>query len=178
MNAIATVPAGEHGVVRVFVLGYRVSMELAHFDAVDRLAQELGVESLQADDVQIVDLSAVRDMGLSAFLMEAYGVSEEELAPQKTMLDGLSGHVAVLRSGAFGGAEVNLTTKEEARLIATLHEPRMSAPQPMPHYDSAKGDTGGQGRKPVSDKAMSGRVAMYALLAVFAFTIMFVWIAS
>lgn len=173
------VSAGEHGRVRVFTLGYGVSMELQHFEAVDRLADALGVDSLKPEDVQIVDLSAVREMGFSAFLMEAYGVAEDEVSALSKTLDDLKGHVAILRSGAFGGAAVTLPADGEARLVATLHEPKMSAPAPMPSYDSAKGTpTGGKTRKPPSDKAMSGRIAMYALLFVFAFTIMFVWIAS
>lgn len=173
------VKAGEHGVVRVFSLGYKVSMELQHFEAVDRLATALGMSQLNADDVQIVDLSAVRDMGFAAFLVEAYGVSEEEVGPFVETLTSLQGHVAILRSGAFGGLTVSLPASQEVRLVATLHEPRMSAPEPMPDYESASGSGAiEKTKKPVSDKAMSGRVAMYALLAVFAFTVMFVWIAS
>ena len=171
--------SGEHGVVRVFSLGYRVSMELQHFEAVDKLAQALQVDRLNPEDVQIVDLNAVRDMGLSSFLIEAYGVTEEEMAPLAESLNALQGHVAVLRSGAFQGAALTLAASDDVRLVATLHEPRMSAPAPMPDFESARGTSKGpKERKPVSDKAMSGRIAMYALLAVFAFTIMFVWIAS
>ncbi len=178
MSQAAQVTAAERGVVRVFALGYRVSMELAHFEAVDRLRDALGVPRLNADDVQIVDLSAIRDMGLTTFLMEAYDVSEEDIAPQRTMLDGLKGHVAVLRSGAFDGEALSLPMEGEACLVATLHEPSMSAPTPMPDYESAKGQSVGRERKPVSDAAMSGRIATYALLFVFAFTVLFVWIAS
>ena len=177
------VSAGEHGVVRVFSLGYRVSMELKHFEAVDTLAAALGVERLNPEDVQIVDLAALRDMGLPAFLMEGYGIAESELSPLSDMLNALSGHIAIVRSGAFAGAAVHLldTAKDghQVKLVATVHEPRMSAPQPMPAFESAVGDSAGsKKRKPPSDKAMSGRVAMYALLFVFAFTIVFVWIAS
>ena len=173
------VKPGEHGVVRVFSLGYRVSMELQHFEAVDKLAEALGIDHLKAEDVQIVDLSAVREMGLSNFLMEAYGVAEEEVAPLSETLNALQGHTAVLRSGAFEGATLTLPTSDDVRLVATLHEPRMSVPAPMPNFASARGTAEGpKARKPVSDKAMSGRIAMYALLVVFAFTIMFVWIAS
>ncbi len=178
MSDTVQIPAGEHGVVRVFTLGYRVSMELAHFEAVDRLKEALGLEELNADDVQIVDLSAVREMGFSAFLMQAYDVTEDEITPLAATLDALKGHVAVLRSGAFKGVGATVNATGETRLVATLHEPRMSAPEPMPHYDSATGEVTGKTRKPVSDAAMSGRIAMYALLVVFAFTIMFVWIAS
>ncbi|MEL7012822.1 MAG: hypothetical protein AAFO72_06035 [Pseudomonadota bacterium] len=173
------VTSGEHGVVRVFSLGYRVSMELQHFEAVDKLAQALGIDQLKPEDVQIVDLSAVSDMGLSGFLTEAYGVAEEQMVPLAESLNALQGHVAVLRSGAFDGAALTLPVSDDVRLVATLHEPRMSAPAPMPNFQSARGTANGpKERKPLSDKAMSGRIAMYALLAVFAFTIMFVWIAS
>ncbi|MEM6587500.1 MAG: hypothetical protein AAF641_03560 [Pseudomonadota bacterium] len=172
------VKPGEHGLVRIFVLGYRVSMELQHFEATDRLAAALGVESLRAEDVQIIDLSALHDMGLTSFLMEGYGVAEGDIAPHAETLNALKGHIAILRSGAFAGAALTLPDTDEARLIATLSEPRMSAPTPMPSYDSASGTSGAKKRKPVSDKAMSGRIAMYALLAVFAFTFLFVWLAS
>ncbi|MEL7253493.1 MAG: hypothetical protein AAGL23_04915 [Pseudomonadota bacterium] len=172
------VKPGEHGVVRIFHLGYRVSMELQHFEAVDRLASALGVDSLKPEDVQIVDLSAVREMGLTTFLMEGYGVSGDEIAPHKDTLTALTGHIAILRSGAFGGTAVTLKPTDEARHIATLNEPRMSAPTAMPNYDSASGTAGDTPRKPVSDKAMSGRIAMYALLAIFAFTALIIWLAA
>ena len=177
------VRAGEHGRVRIFALGYRVSMELQHFEAVDRLAEALGVESLKAEDVQIVDLSAVREMGITSFLIEAYGITEDELTPLSKTIYDLTGHAAIVRSGAFGGRDIVIAPSDEVRLVATLHEPKMAAPAPMPRYNSATGtdagtDGGGKTRKPPSDKAMSGRIAMYALLFVFAFTVMFVWIAS
>lgn len=172
------VKAGEHGLVRIFHLGYRVSMELQHFEAVDRLAAAMGLDTLQAEDAQIVDLSAVREMGLTTFLMEGYSVAEEEISPHSDTLNSLKGHIAILRSGAFKNAALTLTNSDDARLIATLHEPRMSPPTPMPGYDSASGSAGGKARKPVSEKAMSGRIAMYALLAIFAFTVLFVWLAS
>jgi hypothetical protein len=178
MTEAAQVLAGERGVVRVFALGYRVSMELAHFEAVDRLKEALGLADLNADDVQIVEIKAIAEMGLSGFLVEAYDVAEDEIATHRDNLDALKGHVAVLRSGAFAGAAATLPTTGEARLVAVLHEPRMSAPEPMPRYDSATGAAGTPQKKPVSDKAMSGRIAMYALLFVFAFTVLFVWIAS
>ncbi|MEL6121970.1 MAG: hypothetical protein AAFR49_20145, partial [Pseudomonadota bacterium] len=117
------VTSGKHGVVRVFSLGYRVSMELQHFEAVDKLAQALGVDHLKPEDVQIVDISALADMGLSSFLTEAYGVTEEEMAPLAESLNALQGHVAVLRSGAFQGAALTLAASDDVRLVATLHEP-------------------------------------------------------
>ena len=133
---------------------------------------------INAADVQIVDLGVIREMGLPTFLAEGYGLDESDVAQFSDVFGGLTGHIAILRSGAFGGAALTLRASEDAPLIATFNEPRMSAPAPMPSYDSASGSSGGKTRKPVSDKAMSGRIAMYALLAVFAFTIMFVWIAS
>ena len=79
----------------------------------------------------------------------------------------------------FGGAALTLPTSDDVFLVATLHEPRMSVPAPMPAFASASGAADGpKQRKPVSDAAMSGRIATYALLVIFAFTIMFVWIAS
>ncbi len=183
MNDPAHVKASEHGVLRVFHLSYAVSMEIGHMGTLDGLAKALGVERLEERDVQVVALGEIREMGLSEFLKLGYGIDEAELAPQRAALDGLEGKVAVLRSGAFGGQDVQLAAENGTRLVATLHEggpPPRQLVQAERTPASAKGSLGvpdsAKGRP--SDAAMSGRVAIAALLVLFALVAIMVWVAG
>ena len=179
MSNSADVKSSERGVVRVFALDYALSMEIGHFGDLNCLREALNVEELNEDDVQIVQLHVIADMGLAAFLEQGYDIALEELKPVREDLDRLTGDVAIIRSGAFGGQPVTLRTDGKARLVATLHEPRPDHPKPMPlDYVGANGTVAGKGDKAVSEAAMSGRVAMVALLVIFALTFLVVWIAS
>ena len=140
------------------------------------------MDSLGARDVQLVTLSEVADMGLADLVRAGYDVAEDDIAPLRARLDGLTGKVAIVRSGAFGGAAARFDAQGDARLVATLREggappPRAGGGQ-APH-DSARGSLGAAGGKPrPSDAAMSGRVAMVALLVLFALVALMVWIGG
>jgi hypothetical protein len=178
----AHVTAREHGVLRVFHLSYPLSMEAEHMDTSGGLADALGVPALDARDVQIVTLSEIGDMGLAELIRQGYGVSDEDLAPLRARLDALTGKVAILRSGAFGGQPAHLNTEGGARLVATMHEgaappPRITAGSGA--HESARGTLGtAGGRRAPSNAAMSGRVAMVALVVLFALVALMVWIGG
>lgn len=180
MSDLIDISAFEHGRVRVFALEYALAMEVAHTGGLDRLCRALGVDNLQDADVQIVEHEAIADMGLVAFLREAYGVEPDEIAPFADKLRALKGTVAVLRSGAFGAKPVTLKTGGEARLIATLTEPNPAIP-PMQSLTSkaAEGTVAPPGGRPKpSDAAISGRIATIVLLLLGLFVWLLIWIAS
>jgi hypothetical protein len=80
-------------------------------------------------------------------------------------------------SAAFGGDEMTIDLPSDVRLVTVLREaPAMSAPRTIP-TESATG-TLPQGRKKPSDAAMSGRIATYALLILFALVGLMIWIAA
>ena len=180
MSELIEISASEHGRVRVFALDYALAMEIAHTGTLDRLCRALGVVQLQDADVQIVELHAIADMGLVAFLGEAYGVEADEMAPYAEALKALTGTVAVLRSGAFGANPVTLKSGGEARLVATLTEPNPAIPPMQPLTSkAAEGTVAPSGGKPKpSDAAISGRIAMIVLGLLGLFVWLLIWIAG
>jgi hypothetical protein len=173
MSDLIEISASEHGRVRVFALEYALAMEISHTGGLDRLCRALGVAELQDADVQIVQVEAITDMGLVAFLSEAYGVEADEIAPYAEALRALTGTVAILRSGAFGAKPGTLIPDGEARLVATLTEPNPAIPPMSPLIsESAEGTLAQNGGKAgPSDAAISGRIATMVLI----FLGLFVW---
>ena len=180
MSELIEISASEHGRVRVFALDYALAMEIAHTGGLDRLCRALGVAQLQDADVQIIELGAIVDMGLVAFLREAYGVEVNEIASFADKLRALKGTVAVLRSGAFGANPVTLKTGDEARLIATLTEPNPAIPPMQPlTSQAAEGTLAPSGGRPrPSDAAISGRIATIVLGLLGLFVWFLIWIAG
>ncbi len=117
------IPPGERGVIRLFALSDQLAGDIDRSGDLDRLRRALGLEQLRGEDVQLVQTGAIADMGLDAFLREAYDIDPGEIAPQAETLNALEGDVAVLRSGAFAGREVHLKGDAAARLIAVFGEP-------------------------------------------------------
>ncbi len=174
------ISASEHGRVRVFALETELAMEIARSGTPDPLCQELGIDPLQHDDVQIIDLKDIADMGLVAFLDEAYGIDPDEIAPYEEALRALKGTVAILRSGAFGANTVVLQTEGRASLVATLTEPNPAIPPMSPLISATAQGTIAQkgGKTRPSDAAISGRIAMVVLIFLGLFVWFLVWVAG
>lgn len=133
MSAIIEIPANERGRLRLFALDAQLGMEIAHSGVLDHLYLALGSDPLHDPDVQIVQLREIDDMGLAAFLQDAYGIEPDELARHTAVLNALNGTVALLRSGAFYGRSLRLIPTNKATLIATFTEPQPDwSAKPMP----------------------------------------------
>jgi len=117
------VTAHERGVLRLFALNDQLGMEIAHSGVLDDLWQALGTPPLHEPEVQIVILRAIADMGLPAFLAQAYDIDGSEIAAHAGTLKAQTGTIALIRSGAFNGQARQLTLSDDARLIATFNEP-------------------------------------------------------
>ncbi len=152
---------GEHeiGVVRVF-----------HFTPakddgpIFQFQSAIGVSGLNAEHVQHVVLADLGDMPLRSFLSVAYEIDAAAL-DKVTELDGLTGHVFIVRSSAFLDRPVTLKTDGTARLVATLWEPSNVGGFAAPiKTESADGILTPPTKKKPSDAAMSGRIATIALL--------------
>ncbi|MCF6233179.1 MAG: hypothetical protein L3J36_08795 [Rhodobacteraceae bacterium] len=124
MSAFLSVSANERGVLRLFALDDQLCMEIADAGALDHLYLALGTERLHDPDVQIVQLCTIADMGLPAFLQDAYDIDPAELTPLTNTLKALSGTIALLRSGAFNSHALHLSPSDHATLIATFTEPQ------------------------------------------------------
>lgn len=125
-----------------------------------------------------VDLVAVQDLdeiGLTGFLRDGPGVPAQELVPYRARLDALEGFVLILYPGVFN-VDTEVALGADLSLIAVLN-------QEPTHWEDAhalRSDAATEltpGKKIPSDAAMSGRVAMVALLAIALLTWVMVWIA-
>ena len=173
MSEKITVSAHEHGVVRVFAVDLPEGETLTH----DGAEAALGTAPLDPDYTQIVALKDLEGLGLSDFLIEGMGLPEDQINPMRPQLEALTGQVLVLSSPAMGGAARHLTPRAPLRLVGTFHED--SPPVKFEQLPSG-GATGAPltGKTRPSDAAMSGRVALIALLVLFALVAVMVWVAA
>ena len=123
MNKPLIVPAGERGVVRLFALNNQLSMEIHQSGLAGNLSRAFGLAEMHDDDVQLVKTEEISDVGLAAFLIEAYDIDPAEIALYDDTLKTISGEIAIVRSGAFAGHMAELKTDGAATLIAAFGEP-------------------------------------------------------
>lgn len=122
MTETISIRPTEHGVVRVFHLGADLASGLDPADGATGLAPALGVAKLATADVQIVDLKAIKEIGLTDFLKMGYDIEAAEIDQGRARLDATEGTVAVVRSAAFGGQGAEVTLRDDVRLLGTYHE--------------------------------------------------------
>lgn len=140
------------------------------------LRAALGAEALRADFVDTVRIEDLGEMTLSAYLTEAHGVPRDALSDMRGRIDALDGHVVILPAQAFGGVSQDLRVADPLRWVGTFGEIRPAPRGPKLRSTAAQG--GESGRKPVSDAAMSGRIASLALLVLFVLVGVMIWIAA
>ncbi|MFU1478961.1 hypothetical protein ACM25N_15120 [Roseovarius sp. C7] len=180
MSDTIQVPADEHGVIRVFRVQLAAE-EIADFAGQSgegaALAAALGVERLNPEYVEVFPVSDLTGLGLAGYLSDGLGVPPEDLAADRAMLEAVEGYVLVLSSGALEGRAETLRPRAPLRWMGTWHEAGQPVEfKPLP----AGGAQGGVHTAPVktpSNNAILGRVAMMALLVLFALTALMVWIS-
>ena len=97
MNPALHIPAGEHGMIRVFDLDMRP--EQARFlREPEALAQILGIDDINLDQVEIFPISDLEDLGLVGYLNEGCGIPADQLTADHARLLGLTGHVLLILS--------------------------------------------------------------------------------
>lgn len=140
MTGPLIVAPGESGIVRLFALSDPLAHRLGDGD-LGPLASALGLDRLEADHVQIVDLSRLDPVGLSGLLEQGHGIAAETLAADTVHLAGLGGTVAILRSRAFPPGGATLRPGDDCRLVATLAEEGAPPPRLEPLVsDGARGN--------------------------------------
>ncbi|QYX57461.1 hypothetical protein K1T73_03415 [Roseovarius sp. SCSIO 43702] len=178
------IPQNEHGLIRVFSIDLPPE-EIPAFTERDGddwpLRAALGAGTLDPEHVEVFPVSDLTGVGLSGYLNEGLGVAEADLAADRARLDGLTGHVLIVRSRAFEGREQHIMPQPPLRWIGTWREE--SAPvqfEPLPSESAAPSDVPppDPARPERSDAAISGRVAMIALLVIFAMTALMIWMAT
>jgi hypothetical protein len=175
----------EAGVVRIF----DVDLDRAEAETFNRrngswpLKDALGAETLDPHHVDLIQVEDLTGFGLHQYLEEGLGVSWDDLEDQHVVIEGLTGMVLVIGSRAFGGLAQVLTPRAPLKLVATLNEEK--APVQFDPLPSAGAQVAPASEMPAepepqkkSEAAMSGRVAMIALLVLFLLTAVVVWVAS
>ncbi|MDE4174824.1 hypothetical protein PXK01_11705 [Phaeobacter sp. PT47_59] len=137
MEGVIHIPAGEHGAIRLFRLDMRPE-QAAFLKEPGALAQVLGIDMLDMEQVDIFPVSDLEEIGLTGYLTEGMGVPEEQVAADRERLDALDGHVMAIRSRAFGGREMRLTPADQIQLFATYGIPGTTWTAPPIKTDSAK----------------------------------------
>ncbi|WIY26292.1 hypothetical protein [Parasedimentitalea psychrophila] len=137
MDAVLHIPAGERDLIRVFALD--MPPEQARFlREPGALAQVLGIEEINLDQVEIFPITDLEELGLVGYLTEGCGLPAEQLTDDHERLTGLSGHVMLIRSRAFGGEETRLTPASQISLIGAYGEDQNQWAGTSLHSDSAK----------------------------------------
>lgn len=179
------VKANEHGLVRVFAL----SMTDAEANSLKRNISEgddnpspqeiaLGATSLDSDYVEVFPVKDLADLGLFGYLETGNGINPDQLAPDRQKLDALDGWVLCVYSAAFGGQAQQLSPGAKLTLIGTYSEPGVDWSETHTLTSDAARIDASPAKKSPSDAAMSGRIAMAALIFIFALTFLMVWIAG
>jgi len=120
------IKGSEHGVVRLFAVDLPPE-EARRFDQRNGtwpLRASLGADWLDPDHLVYFDIGDLEGVGLTDYLTEGHGISVEELAPLRQMLDQMTGHALIVTSQAFGGRDQTITPRAPLRHVATLHEDR------------------------------------------------------
>lgn len=170
-----TIPAHDHGQIRVFCTSASLSAA-AREKTPEGLAELFGA-TLDPTYVDIVPLSDLGDMTLSSYIAEGYDMQGD--ATDKAAIDGLSGTVILVLSRATGGHETVLTLADGLRHVTTYSPTVKITPHEALPNDAAKGTAANPNPKPVKSNArISGMVATYALLFMFAFVALLVWIGG
>jgi hypothetical protein len=114
-----TVASHERGVIRLFSLDMRPE-EAKFLREPGAADQVLGVDGLDAAQIDIFPVSDLEDLGLYGYLHEGGDVSEEQL--NRTMLEAIEGWVMVVRSAAFQGHATKLNPDPRVRLLGLFTE--------------------------------------------------------
>ncbi|MEB8388225.1 hypothetical protein OO012_13380 [Rhodobacteraceae bacterium KMM 6894] len=183
MSAPIKISNTEAGIVRLFTVDLPPE-DIAKFTTRNGrwpLAEALDADALDPNYIDVFDVSDLQGLGLTTYLADGHGIPEDQLAAMRPRLEGLHGTIMVVTSRAFSGQAQTITPRAPLDLIASFTEDRAPVSfDPLP--DASAKDTPSPAsdstRKPVSDAAMSGRIATVVLLMLFALVVVMVWIAA
>ena len=181
MTSDLTVTAGERGKLRVFAVNLSDKDAQMLADKPDAAAALLGVDDLDNTFAEVLAIDHIAELGLPDYLHDGYDVPSEALAADRARLAALEGYVLIVLSLAFRDKSLQLAPGAELTFIGSYPTAQVdwSAKTPVT-TESARPGTGvpGTAKKRPSDAAMSGRIAMAALIVLAVLTYVIVWIAG
>ena len=171
MTLSLTVPAGEHGTVRLFAIDLPDEAARAFAADPDAIGRALGAEGLDPGHIDVFPVSRIAPLGLPVFLAEGHGIAPEDLEPHQAALDALDGHVAVVSSGAFRGAARTLDIAPPLRLVGAWREagaPVVFGDLPAAGADPAasRPEVSSPGPQPPRSKRRTNGLVAFAVLIV------------
>ncbi len=177
--------ATEHGVIRIFMVNLAAN-QIAAFteaaqdgDAPAPITRALGVTNLDSDFIELFPLSNLEGVGLAGYLTDGLGVSKADVAPHASRLNGMTGQVLIVLSSAFGGIETTITPTAPLKWIGTYTEEGASMQfEPLVSEAAAGTLDKPAGKPPKSDARVGGMIATYALIAMFAFVGLLIWVGG
>lgn len=184
MSETFQVSATEHGVIRVFMVNLSAEEAARFAENPDGATpapvnRALGVDELDHAYVELVALNNLAGVGLAGYLVEGLGVAEADVAPYRSRLNGMSGHVLIVLSKAFGGRAATITPVAPLKWIGTYTEEGASVKfAPLPSKGAEGNVVSAPTKAPKSDARVGGMIAMYALIAMFALVGLMIWVAG
>ncbi len=175
------VPPGERGKLRLFALSLgEVGLKaLREPGEIDPLPGLLGVDALNRDQLDIIAIGDLGEMPLSQYLALGGGIPEAALAPDRAVLDALTGHVLALRSAAFSDAGATLRPGPEMRFVGCYGEERVEvrhAPLPSEAAGAYSGTAAPE--RPPSEPAVRHRMGSLLVLGALLFFALFLWVLA
>lgn len=183
MSETFQVSATERGVIRIFMANLTTEQAASFTESPDEdtpapINRALGVTYLDSDFVELFPLSNLEGVGLAGYLVEGLGVAEADVKPNASRLNAMSGQVLIVLSSAFGDFETTITPTAPLKWIGTYTEESANVKfEPLPS-EGAKGTQGTPIKPPKSDARVGGMIAMYALIAMFAFVGLLIWVGG
>ena len=130
-----TIPADDHGQIRVFSVATALSDALRD-KSPNSLLVTLGTDALDTDFIDIFDVSALGEMTVADYIKTGYDLRPD--AADLAVLQGLHGTVILVMSRAARGAAVKLTLAPGVSHVTTLSDGVSLNPKAAPKSVSAQ----------------------------------------
>ena len=170
-----TIPADDFGQIRVFATDADLPADV--IEKAPHALESLFATSLNPDYIDIVRISDLGEMTLSAYIAEGYDMPPDLV--DKAVVDAIPGYAILVLSRATGGIKTMLTLAEGVRHVTTYSPvAKIAVPEKLPNA-SAKGVLEQTPTKaPKSDARIGGIVAIYALIVMFAIVGLMIWVGG
>lgn len=174
------IPKDEAGVIRLFAINSPIpDMNRAlNTQGKQAVASTLLGYKMPEGGFEIFPLSDLAGVGLPAYLRDGHGVTPAELARDRSKLDGLDGHVLLVFSSAFEGADPTLTLGPDLTLIATYAEEAADMSAAILESDAAQPFTGVARATPVTPPKGPAGSALVVLGIIVAIGLLAWWLLS
>lgn len=172
---IIDIPANDHGKIRIFSLTGRLPSGLIEKEP-RALLGAFGTTALNPDYVDVVKIAALDDMTLHDLLVHGYDITPDPI--DDAALVGITDHAILIMSRATQGKAVTLELAPGIHHVTTCGDAaQLNVPTPL-EADTAQGTLEDAPASRKSDAAIGGRVAMFALIVMFAIFGLMVWIGG